>query len=167
MWTNKYIFIYSNLFAFKPFQFTYMKKQVSSIRRHKNSSHAFHFPKHPAISFYLWLHVCRHPGVHGPRDVRGALWRGGGRVRLRPLHAGDGNVRQDGRRTVESSALYPPFFLYAWRKVWTKIRRADAWKYVSLLSLKDLILCLFIASRGLQFFSQWEQLCTSRDMEPK
>ncbi len=36
LWTNKCIFIYSYLFALKSFKFTNMKKQLSSIWRHKN-----------------------------------------------------------------------------------------------------------------------------------
>ena len=47
LWTNKYISIYSYLFALKPFKLTYMKKKLSSIWRLKNSWHAFHFPNHP------------------------------------------------------------------------------------------------------------------------
>ncbi len=48
LWKNKYIFINSYLFALKPFKFTYRKKQLSSIWRHKNSWRAFHFPQHPS-----------------------------------------------------------------------------------------------------------------------
>ncbi len=37
LWTNKYYSIYTYLFALKPFKFTYMKKQFSSIWRLENS----------------------------------------------------------------------------------------------------------------------------------
>ena len=59
------------------------------------------------MSSYTLL-MCRHPGVHGPRDVRGALWRGGGRVRLRPLHAGDGHLRHGGYHNPLSSGTVIP-----------------------------------------------------------
>jgi hypothetical protein len=43
LWRKKYISIYSYLF-----KSTYMKKQHSSIGRHKNSWDVIHFPQHPS-----------------------------------------------------------------------------------------------------------------------
>lgn len=48
--------------------------------------------------------VPRHPRVHGARDVRGALRRVGGRVRVRHVHAGDGHRRVPLQRVQRARA---------------------------------------------------------------
>ena len=46
----------------------------------------------------------RYPRVHGAGDVRGALRRVGGRVRVRHVHAGDGHRRVPLQRVQRARA---------------------------------------------------------------